>query len=92
MRFPDWWDTDVVITNTQGESFTRKRIILHAANKDGGAHVDPALDLTFSALKDGSGSGAFLSSSNRGMEPLTDLVAHSIRQVAFEVLRHYGKV
>lgn len=51
--FTDWWESDS-ITAAAGTTVTRKRIILGAANKDGGAHVDPKLGQFYSELAKGT--------------------------------------
>ncbi|PAP96299.1 hypothetical protein CIT31_06385 [Mesorhizobium wenxiniae] len=50
-RFGDWWEKDIVIKEGQkGTPYTRRSLVLFAANKDGGAHVDPHLDTSFEGL------------------------------------------
>lgn len=43
IKFESWWHA-VVIRTIAGQRYTRRDLILGAANKDGGAHVDPTLD------------------------------------------------
>ena len=40
LPFADWWEEPVLKLNKEGETVTRKQIILLAAEKDGGAHID----------------------------------------------------
>ncbi len=48
----DWWSNEAVfIYNNEGHA--RKKIILSAANKDGGAHVDAALETYYEILCSG---------------------------------------
>jgi len=47
-----WWKHEPVFVH-QGESHPRRRIILSAANKDGGAHVDKDLEDYYEALCSG---------------------------------------
>ncbi|PBB86016.1 hypothetical protein [Mesorhizobium sp. WSM3876] len=87
-RFSDWWEKDIVIKEGHtGKAYTRRTLVLFAANKDGGAHVDPHLDTSFEGLKDGSGIGwvvtGFSSQANGSFIP--DVQSHSIRQIAYEV-------
>jgi hypothetical protein len=42
----DWWNGLLFKNPLLQEHFTRKDIILHFANKEGGSHVDPNLPLT----------------------------------------------
>ena len=92
-RFGNWWEKDIVIKEGQsGKTYTRRSLVLFAANKDGGAHVDPHLDASFEGLKDGSGIGwavtGFSSQADGSFIP--DVQAHSIRQIAYEVLQTFA--
>jgi hypothetical protein len=51
MPFADWWDSDSV--SASGTSVSRKRIVLGAANRDGGAHVDTKLQTFYEHLVKG---------------------------------------
>ncbi len=51
--FATWWDSDSIKADA---SVSRRRLITSAANKDGGAHVDPKLDRFYEGLKEGSWS------------------------------------
>lgn len=91
-RFGRWWEKDIVIKEGQsGKAYTRRSLVLFAANKDGGAHVDTHLDTSFEGLKDGSGIGwtvtGFSSQTDGSFIP--DVQAHSIRQIAYEVSETY---
>ena len=48
----DWWNIEEVFVYST-RKYTRKKIILTAANKDGGAHVDEELDKFYEALSEG---------------------------------------
>lgn len=39
--FDQWWNT-IIFDNRQGQTLTRKELILNLANKAGGAHIDKA--------------------------------------------------
>lgn len=47
-----WWQSESV-TNRDGTSVSRRRLILNAADKDGGAHVDPKLERFYEELMQG---------------------------------------
>jgi hypothetical protein len=49
LSLSDWWSRETVFVH-QNERFTRKSIILSAANKDGGAHVDVHLERYYEVL------------------------------------------
>ncbi|MBE0559912.1 MAG: hypothetical protein IH622_03640 [Ochrobactrum anthropi] len=86
-KFQDWWEKDIVLKNKDGKTYTRKQLVLFAANKDGGAHVDPNLDDEYSALLDGTAMGWRTGDGS----PLADVMAHSIRQMAFELVETLDK-
>jgi hypothetical protein len=50
--FPDWWDGEPIFVDN-GTAYTRKKIILSLANKDGGAHVDKELEVYYEVLRAG---------------------------------------
>lgn len=45
----DWWDNEPVFVHAT-EKFSRRVVILSAANKDGGAHVDKQLEAYYEVL------------------------------------------
>lgn len=47
--FIDWWH-DPVLTDADGNQFSRGTLVLWVANKDGGAHVDGTLPTEYAAL------------------------------------------
>jgi hypothetical protein len=66
--FDEWWE-QLVLEDAEGNQFTRKRFILLAANKDGGAHVDPALPDPLAALNLRNSGGWFISNNDGPFEP-----------------------
>jgi hypothetical protein len=48
----EWWE-QVVLVMGQKAWITRRKLVLGAANKDGGAHVDPRLDNDYQQLLEG---------------------------------------
>jgi hypothetical protein len=89
-----WWGSDSV-TNADGTSVSRRRLICSAANKDGGAHVDPKLDRFYEELMQGAWSlGITGDLTYDGPPPFEQGVTHFpknghlalTRQFAFEVL------
>jgi len=81
-----WWNQSIYLLDS-GSSVTRKDLVLMAANKDGGAHVDADLDPKYEAIMRGlvmvttfvPGKG--LHSRRVGDSHLTDL-----RQIGYELL------
>ena len=85
VSFAEWWEGPILVQKPAGISCSRRDAILALANTDGGAHVDSALDATYSAL---SRHNAFGWEVWRGGEkgivenspalPITHQVAHEI--------------
>jgi hypothetical protein len=44
VSFAEWWENRPVFVDSNRRELTRRQLVLTAANQDGGAHVDPALD------------------------------------------------
>lgn len=86
----DWWNqTIVVLPSGTDRRVSRKDIVLVAANKDGGAHVDEKLTPQYEALKQRGGTMQFLVTRIDGVETKTefqDIHSHLIRQMAYELL------
>ena len=92
ISFDRWWRKDV-IARISGQDFTRRSVILWAANKDGGAHVDQKIPVSYRALATLNGTGFQVG------EPWIDCPLSAgarvscwnghyacLRQMAFEVL------
>lgn len=85
--FSWWWSRQPVIVASKKQQFTRKDLVLSAANKDGGAHVDSQLDEAYAALTRFNSSGWEIN-RNGQVSPLDNNVAFpSMRQIAHEVLK-----
>lgn len=50
--FPEWWSGQAVM-EVDGQAITRKKLVLAAANRDGGAHVDAVLQSFYQELTAG---------------------------------------
>ena len=83
--FDTWWN-EAVIIDKSGGNFTRRELVLSLANKDGGAHVDPQLDTKYAALTRNNSLG-WMASDGVNQRPLSDVELHSVRQIAYELLR-----
>lgn len=90
MKANDWWNqTIVVLPKGADRRVLRKDIVLVAANKDGGAHVDTQLTPQYEILKQRGGTLQFVYSKIDGVEKkieFEDIHAHLIRQMAYELL------
>jgi hypothetical protein len=83
-KFEQWWTTP--ICHVSEVTWSREEFMKVMANKEGGAHVDPLPDLDYNALVHKNAIG-WVYSDERGERPVDgNLVAVSIRQMAFEVL------
>jgi hypothetical protein len=78
--FEVWWEREIVVRD--GESLTRRRFVLNAANKTGGAHVDPKLDAAYEEmLTEGLWASTEFSTPAADMG---DIALANVRQIAWE--------
>lgn len=47
--FVEWWN-EPVLKDNRGTKFNRRELVLHVADTDGGAHVDPELEEAYMAI------------------------------------------
>lgn len=87
LTFDDWWGAKV-FKDSNGTCFSRKKIILCAAEEDGGVHVDPALTESYRALLKENTIG-FQWRNVDGTVPVGSPVYPTIRQIAHEVLKSF---
>jgi hypothetical protein len=83
----DWWTQIVYIFGAL--QLSREKLVLHAANKDGGAHVDKTLTPEYEVLMT-SGERGFFHYSPSGkpgsFKPIMDAHLVYLRQMAHELL------
>lgn len=88
-KFENWW-SEIVIKDKNHNSFSREDIILLVSNKEGGAHVDPKLDIKFENLLRNNSINWHFNSGGKvkpfGKES-NQLVMASIRQIGHELLK-----
>ncbi|MGH7990876.1 MAG: hypothetical protein ACREDS_11900, partial [Limisphaerales bacterium] len=79
----EWWNEIVHEVNRR---FSRRDIILAAANQDGGAHIDPHPNDETKLLR--ASVGTLTTTTSRGTQKieLTNPHFHVIRQFGFEIL------
>ena len=82
--FGVWWQKTILV-DIQKQEFSRRKIILALANKDGGAHVDPELNADYAALTRENSMGWFYTIGDE-TGPFGDIELVSARQIAEEVL------
>lgn len=82
-----WWNQVVMVLGGK-HRITRKNIVLAAANKDGGAHVDKELTVEYEALAKEGSTGHFECRYKSKTIEIPDSNAHmlTLRQMAYEVL------
>jgi hypothetical protein len=82
--FDQWWTDPVILIHEYAtiREYSRRDLVLHLANKDGGAHVDPKLNDALETLKS-SGLGW----TNLAGVALTHPERHIMRQIGHEVLK-----
>jgi hypothetical protein len=83
----NWWDNEIVFFVGK-KRFFRKRLVLFASNKDGGAHVDSALPEDYEWLINGADvtMGIVEADGRKVINPIPDPHLAYLRQMAFEVL------
>jgi hypothetical protein len=82
-----WWNQIVMVLDGK-HRLTRRSIVLAAANKDGGAHVDKKLTEEYEALAKDGATGYLVYKFDSKTVEIPDTNAHmvSLRQMAYEVL------
>ena len=85
-QFDAWWN-DPVLKDAEATIFSRRKLVLEAANTDGGAHVDPSLNAAYEALARQNSFG-WIMVANDDVQPFANSpVLPSIRQIAHELDR-----
>jgi hypothetical protein len=85
VNFETWWMEPIFI-NQKKEEISRSKLILTACDQDGGAHIDPKLDVIYDSLILGSFMG-WESHSSKGKALISGAESAAIRQIAHEILR-----
>jgi len=94
VSFQDWWKGDVM-RDTQETMWSRRRMVLTIANKEGGAHIDPQQPVDVRAIEEGNSMGWTYSDPINGNQPMSNgPLMPSIRQIAHEleqsITRHFA--
>jgi hypothetical protein len=82
--FDKWWST-LVIRDDEGNTHSRRDILLTVADKDGGAHVDLKISPAYMNLVSG-GATRWQVTSDAGKSLLEGIELATVRQIAHEVL------
>ena len=85
LRFPDWWNNPV-LRDKKRRIFSRKDLVLHVVDTDGGAHVDPELDQAYMEISRNNSLGWLLTSGDikKALDGRPELAC--MRQIAHEIL------
>ena len=90
VHFINWWRKEPVIAlNNGNDPIYRRDLILNAANKDGGAHVDKVQDPLYDTTRLGAGMSVefcFKHGLPSHEVPFENIHYASLRQIAYEVL------
>ena len=84
--FDDWWNGIVFVDQSRNQ-FSRKDIVLSLADKEGGAHVDGALETKWADLRKNNALGWYSVMADGREVPGEDQVPPTMRQIAHEVIR-----
>jgi len=95
ISFSEWWSQEAIVSagGIDGGRATRRDLVLWAANKDGGAHVDEELAASYQAVIDALGMAIHIKAidderlpeDEQVTIPLQNLHLATLRQVGYEV-------
>jgi hypothetical protein len=90
VQFHKWWEDERIFKDWSGDSslfLNRRRLIFALRHQDGGAHIGDLTDPAYVRLKAGAGwmGGASINGAVFTTELMTEALAESMRQVAWEV-------
>jgi len=85
VSFTEWW-TPPVFVDSKRRKLSRRQLILIAANQDGGAHVDPALNEVYADLSKQNSLG-WIAKDGQEARPMEGPEKAAIRQIAHEALK-----
>ncbi len=83
LPFTEWWSETIVLDGKR-RRFTRMDLVMHVADTDGGAHVDPGLDDSYMDLTRGNSIGYKF--GDQAIPFVGRPVLACMRQIAHEVI------
>jgi len=86
LHFPIWWEKRVLYRPGSSDYWQRRHFILGAADKEGGAHVDPRPSAWWAELWRGTATGP-----DGEPVPIKTVAPPVIRQITYEVLTTLGE-
>jgi hypothetical protein len=84
VSFEDWWKNELIYQEKASGQLNRLRLVLALRHQDGGSHIGNLTDGVYVHLK--KGAGWQLKHADGKIEPVANLIACSMRQVAWEVM------
>jgi hypothetical protein len=92
VQFAPWWNTDVM-RDSDSTLWSRKRMVLAIANKEGGAHIDPEQPVDVRAIEEENSMGWTYRDPIKDDQPISEgPLLPSMRQIAYElehsIVRH----
>jgi hypothetical protein len=85
VNFEEWWNNPIFV-DKEKRQLSRSQLILITTDQDGGAHVDPKLDESYSNFSKKGGLGWFVT-NGKGKRPMEVPERAAIRQIAHEILK-----
>jgi len=83
--FQAWWRTENT-SDSEGTMWSRQRMVLSIANKEGGAHIDPTQPLDIRAIEEENSMGWTYQDPIVKDQPASNgPLLPSIRQIAYEL-------
>lgn len=87
LNYHQWWDEEIVMSNNGEKLWTRKKLVIEVANKDGGGHIDPNVPIDFYNLSYKNALGwKFVKGSDDSGEDMENPIPASLWQIGFEIL------
>ena len=84
LPFERWWKSELIYQERGAGQLNRMRLVFALRHQDGGGHIGTLTDEVYIHLK--KGAGWQLTYGDGRSEPVSNLVAASMRQVAWEVM------
>lgn len=82
----DFWWTATIFIDVNGNTLSRKDIVLSIADQDGGAHVDSSLNKEYADLSRNNSLGRVFS-DGKSSQPIKSPERVAVRQIAHELLK-----
>jgi hypothetical protein len=82
--FEEWWKNELIYQERASGQLNRMRLVCALRHQDGGAHVGTLTNEIYIHLK--KGAGWQVEHGDGKVEPVSNLVAGSMRQVAWELM------